>query len=176
VPSGQESVCGPDGGAEQGAARLIGESHHCRQSGRSIAVVGTGKPDRRNSMTTLRIAAPVLAAAALAASAGGEARADTSGCVLIAAPPTLYVDIVFASARVECPSPQNRIRVETVLSRDGVDVAQNTRDCHKVSICRNEVGSWAIDGAGDQVWCTSAAAWAGGRFLGTATACETEPF
>jgi hypothetical protein len=126
--------------------------------------------------TLVALAATVLGLAlVLAAPAGGGAPAASS-CTLTADPPFFYAGMVFAPASVECTAPQSKLRVRTQLTRDGVAVAENSRDCHKTARCLNTVGSFTIDDAGDQLWCTTAWGWVGGQSVGSATRCEAEPF
>jgi hypothetical protein len=111
----------------------------------------------------------------LAAPARGAAP-EPGGCTLTADPPFFYAGMVFAPAEIRCVTPQSKLRVRTQLTRDGVAVAENTRDCHRTTGCLNTVGSFTVDSAGDQLWCTTAWGWVGGQSLGSATRCEAEPF
>jgi hypothetical protein len=112
---------------------------------------------------------------ALAAPARGAAP-DPRGCTLTADPPFFYAGMVFAPAEIQCAAPQSKLRLRTQLTRDGVAVAENTRDCHRTAGCLNTVGSFTTDVAGDQLWCTTAWGWVGGQSIGAATRCEAEPF
>jgi hypothetical protein len=55
-------------------------------------------------------------------------------------------------------------------------VAENTRDSHRSAVCHNSVGSFVTDVPEDQLWCTTAWGWVGGRLIGSATRCEAEAF
>jgi hypothetical protein len=124
----------------------------------------------------IALAAALLGALAVSVPAAGGASPAPSGCMLTADPPFFYAGIVFAPAVLECTSPQSKLRVRTQLTRDGVAVAENTRDCHRSARCFNTVGSFVTDVPGDQVWCTTASGWVGGRAIGSASRCEIEPF
>lgn len=129
----------------------------------------------RPSALASLVAAPLGALAVLVPQAGG-ASPSPSSCTLTADPPFLYAGMVFAPAVLDCTSPQTKLRVRTQLTMDGVAVAENSRDCHRSARCFNTVGSFVTDVPGDQAWCTTAWGWVGGRPLGSATRCESEPF
>jgi hypothetical protein len=107
-------------------------------------------------------AAVVFVALAVAVPVAGGASPPPAGCMLTADPPFFYAGMVFAPALLECTSPQSKLRVRTQLTRDGVAVAENTRDCHRSARCFNTVGSFVTDVPGEQVWCTTASGWVGG--------------
>jgi hypothetical protein len=125
-------------------------------------------------MRSFLVGAAALLALLAASTPSGAA---DSGCRLVVGPPTLYAGMVFPESRVECTSPQNRIRISTSLTRDGVVVSSARRDCRKVSVCHLDVDAHALDAEGDQVWCTHSSGWINGNtFVGSAVACESEPF
>jgi hypothetical protein len=126
------------------------------------------------SRLSLLVAAVAVAAALVPFALG--ASPSQAGCTLTADPPFFYAGMVFAPAVLDCTSPQSKLRVRTQLTRDGVGLAENTRDCHRSASCFNTVGSFVTDVPGDQVWCTTAWGWAGGRAIGSAARCESEPF
>jgi hypothetical protein len=119
--------------------------------------------------------AVLLAAAALAALA--VPRATASGdCRSVAGGPFLYADLVIPDSYVECSSAQNRIRIWVELSRDGVVVASERRDCRKVAVCHLDVGVATDDPPGDQQWCVRVRGEVAGRAVPEATSCESEAF
>ena len=113
---------------------------------------------------------PPLVAASIA---DGQAIAGT--CRIIAAAPFLY-SLVIPQSSVECDSPQSRLRVVTVLTRDGIEAAGARRDCRNSAVCYLTVDAAAPDADGSQVWCTQTSGYVNSRFIGEASACETEDF
>jgi hypothetical protein len=122
------------------------------------------------------VAVAFLGALALLVPGAQGAGPAPASCTLTADAPFFYAGMVFAPAELGCTSVQSKLRVRTQLTRDGVAVADNTRDCHRSSRCYNTVGSFVTDVPGDQVWCTTAWGWVGGHSIGSATRCEAEPF
>jgi hypothetical protein len=116
-----------------------------------------------------------LFAAALAGSTG-NASADHDGCQIVAEGPFFYAGLVFPGTRVECASVERRIKISTVLTRDGIVAAQGNRTCHRTSVCHLTIDVRADDIPGDQQWCVRASGSVGNHSVGEATRCETEPF
>jgi len=127
-------------------------------------------------MKKLLVAIASGLAASVIVGGAGAARSESAACALEAGAPFLYVDVVFAPATIQCSSSQNRITVTTVLTRDGVEVARNTRHCTHTAVCHNDVGSWSIDSPGDQTWCTIAWGTAHAQTFSPVTVCEEEGF
>jgi hypothetical protein len=127
---------------------------------------------------TLIAAAIVVAAAATLAGGTSAGRPAGSSCTLDVSAPFIYdvADIVLAPATISCSSSQNRITVSTVLTRDGSEVASNTRHCRHTAVCHNDVGSHATDIAGNQVWCTTGSGSVHGQTFAPVTRCESEEF
>jgi hypothetical protein len=120
----------------------------------------------------------VVAAAATLAGGTSAGRPDSSSCTLDVSAPFDYdnTGIILAPATISCSSSQNQIIVSTALTRDGSEVASNTRHCRHTAICHNDVGSHASDIPGDQVWCTIASGSVHGRTFAPVTRCESEDF
>jgi hypothetical protein len=121
---------------------------------------------------------PVLLAFAAFAAPGASADRPpvNSACTLAAAGPFFYAGDVFPEASVRCDTPQRRLRIDAVLTRDGVAVATATRTCRNASTCIVSVDASAPDLPGDQVWCVSTSGSVGLASLGTAESCEREDF
>jgi len=126
------------------------------------------------------IAPPVLVLAlALIATVfpmAGVVSADHDDCRISAGGPFLYAGMVFANSVVECDSAKTRIRIETALTMDGVEVDRSRRDCRKRSICHLDADVNALDRPGSQVWCTVTTGSIQNHLVGQASACETEEF
>ena len=119
----------------------------------------------------------VFVLGAIALLSGPAAGRESAGaCRVVAEGPFLYVDVVIPVTSVQCDSPQRRIRVFTTLTRDGADAASARRDCRNASACHLDVDASAPDVPGNQVWCTHAAGYVDGRFIGEASACEADEF
>jgi hypothetical protein len=99
----------------------------------------------------------------------------TASCRSVADAPFLY-SVVIPVSSVQCDSAMRRLRVATVLTRDGVEAASATRDCRNTNVCWLTVDASAPDVSGNQVWCTHTVAYANSRFVGAASACETDEF
>jgi hypothetical protein len=63
------------------------------------------------------------------------ASADHDDCRISAGSPFLYAGMIFPDSVVECDSVKSRIRIETALTRDGVEVDRGRRDCRRRSVC-----------------------------------------
>jgi len=127
-------------------------------------------------MKTFLLVIAIALVASLVVGGADAAPRESTACDFDVGAPFLYVDIVFAPATIQCSSSQNRITVTTVLTRDGVEVARNTRHCTHTAVCHNDVGSWSIDSPGNQTWCTTAWGTAHGQTFSPVTRCEEEDF
>jgi hypothetical protein len=170
--------CFPPGNAVAGAPRtrrLTVRPNHCPTTG---VWTGTHEPEKEASARSVRLAlvaaVAVGATALIASSAAGEGSA-TASCQLVADPPFLYAVVIPVSS-IQCDSPQRRLRVVTVLTRDGVEAASARRDCRNASVCYLDVDASAPDVAGNQIWCTHAIGYVNSRLIGEASACETDEF
>jgi hypothetical protein len=124
----------------------------------------------------VRVLGLLALAAALLAAGGGTASAAHDDCRLFLAVST-YAGAVFPSSSIECDSVKSRIRIHAELTRDGVLVSRERRDCRNASVCHLTVDAAVQDIPGDQQYC--ARAWgsvAPNHFVGEATACEQESF
>lgn len=106
----------------------------------------------------------------------GSASASHQDCRITASGPFFYAGMVFPSTVVECDMVKPRIRIETALTMDGVEVDRSRRDCRKTDICHLEVDVSATDQPGNQVWCTFTTGWVGNHLVGHASSCESEEF
>src|SRR5215216_929618 len=116
----------------------------------------------------------VLGALALAMPSAA-AEPTTESCRAVADAPFLY-SVVIPVSSVQCDSATRRLRVVTVLTRDGVEAASAKRDCRNTNVCWLTVDASAPDVPGNQVWCTDTQAYVNGHFVGKASACETDEF
>jgi hypothetical protein len=121
---------------------------------------------------------PVLLAlaAVVAPGASADRPAVSSTCTLAAAGPFFYAGDVFHDASVRCDTPQRRLRIDAVLTRDGVAVASASRSCRTASTCIISVDALAPDIPGNQTWCVSASGSVGSTPVGRAESCESEDF
>lgn len=118
-------------------------------------------------------------AAVLAASLGGRADAAAAvDCRAVAGGPFLYfqADLIIPESYVVCSTVQNRIRVFVTLTRDGVVVQDERRDCRKRSICHLDIDASEPDLPGDQQWCVTVSGSVGNVELPAVSACEGEAF
>jgi hypothetical protein len=108
---------------------------------------------------------------------GSNAGAAGEACVITAQGPFLYHTTVFPVTAVECSTTQGRLRIFTSLTRDGVQVSSERRDCRKTSICHLDFDASVEDIPGDQQYCLHTEGYVGGNsFVGAARSCESEPF
>jgi hypothetical protein len=108
---------------------------------------------------------------------GSNAGAAGEACVITAAGPFLYHTTVFPVTAVECGTTQGRLRIFTSLTRDGVQVSNERRDCRKTSVCHLDFDASVEDIPGDQQYCLETEGYVGGNdFVGAARSCESEPF
>lgn len=121
---------------------------------------------------------PVLLALAVVVAPGASADRPpvSSTCTLAAAGPFFYAGDVFPDASVRCDTPQRRLRIDAVLTRDGVAVASASRSCRNASTCIISVDASAPDLPGDQTWCVSTSGSVSSTPLGTAESCESKDF
>lgn len=129
--------------------------------------------------TAARALVLLLVAAALAASLGGRADAAAEvDCRAVAGGPFLYLqaDLIIPESYVVCATAQNRIRVFVTLTRDGVVVQDERRDCRKRSICHLDIDASEPDLPGDQQWCVIVSGIVGNAALAPMTSCESEAF
>jgi hypothetical protein len=96
-------------------------------------------------------------------------------CSAVADAPFLY-SVVIPVSSVQCDSATRRLRVVTVLTRDGVEAGSAKRDCRNTDVCWLTVDAAAPDVPGNQVWCTHTEGYANGHFVGKASACEIDEF
>jgi hypothetical protein len=82
--------------------------------------------------------------------------------------------VVLPLSSIECDGERRRLRIFTTLTRDGAEAAADRRDCRNASICHLDVDAAAPDTPEDQAWCTQAKGFVDGRFIGEATACESD--
>ena len=123
----------------------------------------------------LALLSAIIVLGALAFPMGTAAEPVTASCRAVADAPFLY-SVVIPVSSIQCDSRERRLRVATVLTRDGVEAASAKRDCRNTDVCWLTTDASAPDVPGDQVWCTHPAAYANGQFVGKASACETEKF
>jgi hypothetical protein len=108
---------------------------------------------------------------------GANAGAAGETCVVTAQGPFLYITTVFPETAVECSTTENRLRIFTSLTRDGVQVSSERRDCRKTSICHLTFDASVEDIPGDQQYCLQTQGYVGGNvFVGAARSCESESF
>jgi hypothetical protein len=114
---------------------------------------------------------------AFLAAARDDAAAGHEGCVVTADGPFLYHTTVFPVTAVECDAAQGRLRIFTALTRDGVQVSSERRDCRKTSVCHLDFDASVEDIPGGQTYCLQTRGYVGGtHFVGEASRCESEPF
>ena len=120
----------------------------------------------------------VLAVPALPGHARPPAAVTPADCRLVVDGPFLYLqaDLIIPDSHIECSAPVGRIRISSVLTRDGVQVASSTRDCRKSSRCDLSIDVSAPNIPGDQVWCVTAQGSADRVSFTRATACEGDAF
>jgi hypothetical protein len=130
---------------------------------------------RRRRLLLVLVA--VLCGGASLLGIGSNARAAGEACVITAAGPFLYHTTVFPVTAVECSTTQGRLRIFTSLTRDGVQVSSERRDCRKTSVCHLDFDASVEDIPGDQQYCLQTQGYVGGNyFVGAASSCESEPF
>ena len=125
--------------------------------------------------------APMLVAFGLVAGiaphapAGDAAAAAQSDCRAISEGPFFYeaAGLVLPATRIECTTVKNRIRIFTVLTRDGTRVASARRVCSNRNVCHITVDASAPDEPGNQRWCTTTRGHVGKQFVGEAASCES---
>ncbi len=120
---------------------------------------------------------PVLVLVGTLALLTGNAAAGpaTESCSAVAGAPFLY-SVVIPVSSVQCDSATRRLRVSTVLTRDGIAAASATRDCRNTDVCWLTVDASAPDLPGNQVWCTNTVGSVNGHVVGKASACESDEF
>jgi hypothetical protein len=121
----------------------------------------------RSFVTGVSLAALTVAA---------PATASHDGCTITAQGPFLYHTTVFPVVEARCSAVEQRIRVATTLTRDGVVVRTDTRDCRKASVCYHDFDVSVEDIPGNQAYCTTSTASVLGHTIGTASSCESEEF
>lgn len=128
--------------------------------------------------TTTALPALVLAVAVIATvfPLASVASASHDDCGITASGPFFYAGIIFPSTVVECETAERRIRIETSLSMDGVEVNRAGRVCRNSSVCYLTVDAHVLDRPGSQVWCTSTMGWIQNHLVGHASSCETGGF
>jgi hypothetical protein len=125
----------------------------------------------------VRILLLLALAAAFLAAGGGTASAAHDDCRLVLGGVSTYAGAVFPSSRIECDTVKSRLRIHAELTRDGVVVSRERRDCRNASVCHLTVDAAVNDIPGDQQYCARAWGWvAPNHFLGEASACEQESF
>jgi hypothetical protein len=108
---------------------------------------------------------------------GSNAGATGEACVITADGPFLYHTTVFPVTAVECSTTQGRLRIFTSLTRDGVQVSSERRDCRKTSVCHLDFDASVEDIPGDQQYCLETHGYVGGNyFVGAVGRCESEAF
>ena len=95
-----------------------------------------------------------------------------------------YLVLATLSLRVECATAKQSITVSaSEFTRDGVSVPllpYDTFTCSSTSTCVFAIDLFSYDNhpvafPGDQLYCASGSGVVGGRLLGPAAACETDP-
>jgi hypothetical protein len=121
---------------------------------------------------------PVLLAlaAVLAPGASADRPPASWSCTVAAAGPFFYAGDVIPDTSVSCATPQRRLQIEAVLTRDGVPVASASRSCRNAGTCIISVDALAPDIPGNQTWCVSASGSVGSTSVGRAESCESEDF
>ena len=127
------------------------------------------------SRALLAAVAVVVAAVAIPV-ASAKAPPAPASCTVTAEGPFLYVDTVIPVTSVQCGAPQHRLRIETVLLRDGVVVASASRSCRDASVCWLSIDASVQDEPGNQLWCTVTRGYDGSTLVGEARSCESEEF
>jgi hypothetical protein len=131
-------------------------------------------PIGRTAVLVLALAAAATALVLLLPTQAA-ARPSADDCNLDAHPFS-YAGLVFADAVVTCKTTKGWIKVSSVLTRDGVEVAQASHRCDRRSSCETST-AFADDPPGDQLWCVRASgSTQGGRSLGPIVRCENQAF
>ncbi|MGH2649649.1 MAG: hypothetical protein ACRDHK_00355, partial [Actinomycetota bacterium] len=98
----------------------------------------------------VRVLLVVALAVALLPASGGPASANHDDCRLVLGGVSTYAGAVFPSSRIECDTVKSRIRIHAELTRDGVVVSSERRDCRNMSVCHLTVDAAVSDIPGDQ--------------------------